>query len=589
MQSVRSKFLVIAAVSFGVVVPTASVRADDAESTPTKPVLIVSLAGVDRVFEDIDFMFETAGRSEISNLMRGAIANVNDLGGLERGKPMGMALYVQDGLIPTPVPVGFVPVSKIEDLLETMEIGPVATRADPDVKNRYEIIGPRRSLFVEMRGDYALIANDTVTFDMKLESPVETADRLAKKYDFAAALYVDNVPRTTREFFLQLLRSSANAELQQRDDEPDARYALRRANGKRTFDLIEMFLTDAKQVAFGWDTSVEDQRAVIDIDLEVAPDTGLAKLLEETTGQQSLFAPALDVKSPLSLTASWMMDEPGRETLTQLFNVAEVELAKILNPDAEPVADAETGRTTPVMDPAATRLIAPLLETVGAGHADVFFQFEPHGTRSMVLLGGVRMRNAESFGDALVPVLQRTGERPEVAEFATSVESHRGIAFHMIRGKESRADEERIYGGPPSLYVGAGQRALWFAVGGDEALPALKSAIDRVVDASPADRSESTPPFRMVINAKSWMNLPPDERAPEGVRAIFEDSFASGADALWVEFRPTENGGRTRITIEEGFLRLMGKGIGAGIDSMEARRQRRRERREAVPEAPRPE
>ncbi len=556
------------------------VRADD-EVPPSKPVAIVTLAGVNRVFDDMDFVFEAAGRPEIVDLARGALVNVNELGGLERDKPMGFALYVQDGLIPAPVPVGFVPVTKIEDLIATMEVGPVTVRPDPDSKNRFEIVGPRRSFFLEVRGDYALIANDTVTFDMNLDSPVPIAKQMASKYDVAAALYVENVPRTTREFFLQLLKSSAAAELQQRDDEPDAVYALRRANGKRSFDMIEMMLTDARRMSFGWDTSVENKRVVIDFDLECAPDSGLAKLMEETTGRKSLFGPALDVASPFSLVNAWELDQPARETLTALFDVAEIELAKVLNPDREPAVDETTGKTIPVTDPAVTQFVGPLKRTAAAGEFDFFLQFEPRGNRSMVLVGGVRMRDADTFGTAMVPILERVGEvaEGELNVLETSVDEHRGVGFHRIQGKNGNPSDERLYGTKPSAFVGAGQRALWFAVGGEDAMPALKDAIDRVVDAGPDERAASPPPFQLVVNAKEWMKLPPDERAPEQVRAIFEDSFVDGKDAMRAEFRPTENGGRVRITLEEGFLKLMGKGIGAGVDWGEERRERREQRR----------
>ena len=109
------------------------------------------------------------------------------------------------------------------------------------------------------------------------------------------------------------------------------------------------------------------------------------------------------------------------------------------------------------------------------------------------------------------------------------------------------------------MYFGAGDRTLWFALGGDAALPAVQGAIDKVVD--PASRRDlaGTAPIQFSMSMSQWMGMweNPD-REKRGMEKTMSENFAAGQDRLIIDVTPKENGIRYRIKFEDAFLRAMG-------------------------------
>ena len=62
---------------------------------------------------------------------------------------------------------------------------------------------------------------------------------------------------------------------------------------------------------------------------------------------------------------------------------------------------------------------------------------------------------------------------------------------------------------------------------------------------------------------------------------LVRQAFQGGKDRLQVDVRPSDNGMRMQLKVEEGFLKLLGTAIGRGV---EEGRQRREERRDAAEE-----
>jgi hypothetical protein len=63
--------------------------AQDEEPAALPPLVVVNAAGVDRLLGDVNYMFKTIGREDLSDVVNGFLANVGDLKGLDRKKSMG--------------------------------------------------------------------------------------------------------------------------------------------------------------------------------------------------------------------------------------------------------------------------------------------------------------------------------------------------------------------------------------------------------------------------------------------------------------------------------------------------------------------
>lgn len=532
---------------------------------PQIPLVVIHVASVERLLGDVDYLFKTAGRPELSEVVSGLVENnLGDLKGMDRGKPFGLMLFLKSGLTPRPTPVGFLPVNSIDDLMKTVSRGPLKAKKVDGKDDRYDLVGPRRTFQVRLLDGFAFVGNDEEIMDGELPDPVRMTEQLSSRYDIAASVNLKSMPEGMKAVFLDFLRASAETELQRRDDEPEGRHRLRRANGLSLLELIDQLLTQGENLTVGWNTSEKSRNAVVEFHVNAAPDSKLAKYLKDIGGKRSYFSSLLNRHVPLTASLSWMMDARGKKVLDELLKVAQEQLSSQLpgNQDGTKGADA---------DDSVRRLFKPLAATAQNGHADFFVQFigEPPG--KFVLIGGMRVVDADALGLAVTDILRRIADSPNLADLKLNADSHQGIAFHRIEGKKIRRQDERLYGKKPGLFFGAGGNAVWFAVGGDNAMPELKKAMDQVAERSEnaADGRDSNAPLQIVANLSSWVGLdgPADAgTGPQPVRELAREAFSKGADRLRIDIRPTDNGARLRIELDEGFIRLIGLGLARRYD-----------------------
>ncbi len=52
-------------------------------------------------------------------------------------------------------------------------------------------------------------------------------------------------------------------------------------------------------------------------------------------------------------------------------------------------------------------------------------------------------------------------------------------------------------------------------------------------------------------------------------------AFSGSDDLVRVDFKPTNQGARLKLEFDEGFIRLMGLGVSAGIDALNEQQRRR--------------
>jgi len=527
-------------------------------AAPRKPLVTINCAGVERMLTDFDYALEVAGRPELSDAIKPLLERIGDLKGLDRKKPFGAMIFLQPGLPPRPEPVAFVPVDSIEDLIKTVSLAPVDVKKVEGKENRYEIVRRRRpdepAVQVRLQDGYAFLTKDATLIDESFTESMAAAKQTASKYDVALRVDLGSVPRGWRDIFLTTLRIGAQAELQRRDNETPAAARIRRANGESMLELLEMVLTDGDKLTIGWDASKENKRAVVDVAIDATEDSKFAKYLKDIGGKKSHFASLVDEDSPLAVSVSWNMDARERKSLGEVLKAARGEISSRLGTDGQPSKIADG-------------LLDALDATATEGHVDGFVRFSGEKPGDYVLVGGLKLATAKSAASSLSQILQRIEENPQLEAVERNVDQHRGVAIHRLLGKNIRDRDERIYGGKPSLYVGIGSKVIWFAVGGNGAITELKKTMDQLAEcAGNARQPAASSPFRFTMHMGRWVGIGGREGRPRRGGEFAKQAFAKGGDLLRVDIRPTETGGRFRIEMEEGYIRMIGLGLSRRLD-----------------------
>ncbi|MAG92899.1 MAG: hypothetical protein CMJ48_04030 [Planctomycetaceae bacterium] len=573
IQSARSlsvarwrRFLALALLGMLAVAFSPRLLAQDEEETdPVEkqkteaPLVIVNVAGVERILQDVDYTFASVDRDDVTTILNNLIENVaNNLEGIDRKKPLGLMIYLSDAFPPTPVVVAYVPVSEMSDLEKTLaKINGTLAPVDGQ-ESLYKLSGVGRGeSYALHQGGYLFITENEEELDRKFADPEKVAATLTGRYDVAASLNLKSVPEAAKTAFLFYLRASAEAELQQRDDEPAAQYEMRKSSGQRTLELLEQLLTQGEQITIGADFSTTNKQIRIELAVDAKSESKFAEYLTDIGGKRSYFARMLDGKAPLTVSSSWNLDKAGREILASVLKVGEGDVGAQLASDG----DAET--------PAAG-VFESLKATAKNGHVDLFIQMLGEPPQKFVLVGGVRVEKDAQMAASMAKILERVRDKEGggIAELELNVDSHNDVAIHRVRGSGTSRSDERLYGKERALYVGAGNKAIWFAVGGDEALPALKAAMDKVLEPRrPGENKDPDTPLQVIMNMGTWIAMSAGDEGGGGrFREVASDAFAKGGQTLRVEVKPTESGARMRVTFEEGFIRLIGLSISRQMD-----------------------
>ena len=528
--------------------------ADEPPARP-QPIAVVNVASMERVLNDIDGVFELAERSEISDLIGGFLGRVHDLKGVDRKRPFGVMVFLDGASIPPrPLVVSYIPVDNIDDLIATVGQGPVKPEPVPGKANRYRLKTPGPMISVAVKEKYVYTCDNAEILEEELPQPETAFNTLTQKYDLALSVRPKNLSPLLKEVFLTFLRTSSEGQLQRRDKESESEYKLRRANGVSTLKLIEQIIGQTEQISLGLDASKEKQSGLVELTIEATPDSEYGKYLKDLGSKPSLFDALVSDQQPFVVRGSWGLDSRERTLAKELLDVAETESINRVD-----LADT----AAPLK-----KLFESLRATAEKGDLDFCVQFVPLPSQSFVLLGGVKVVGGNNMASGLGEFLTRMKSHGGLQEVQTDIDTHAGVVFHRLKGKDIPDREVRLYGTEPSLYLGASDRILWFAVGGSQALPQLKGAIDKVYGSvGKPTASWNGWPIQLIVRAAPWLELPPgdSDREKQDVRRM-QNAFAKQPDALRLDVRPQENGIVTRLQLDAGYLRLLGLAVARRVD-----------------------
>lgn len=521
---------------------------DKRETAVEQPLFVISIASVDRVLADIDYFFETVDRREFSTVVRGFLAVIGDLKGIDRTRPLGMLGYIDPGVAPQPVAIGFVPLTSIDELAESLTRGPVKLTKVEGGADRYELVGSGQTIQVAVQGDYAFLAKNATSLDRRFPDPARLAKPLASRYDAAASLNLAEMPAGMKHLILDYARAKSEADLRRHPGETDAHFGGRKAGADAVLALYEQLVDDGRAVTLGWNVAHDRRLAELELDVTAARGSALAKRLAGLGDRSAQFERLPSDKSPLALSVSWILSGACRKLLrTEVLDASR----RAALSTAEREKWSAAGREFLVQ---AYRSVSA---TVSAGHVDLAARVVGESPGPFVLLGGANIDESEKLAGDLARMLTELRNDPGIESVQTGVVRHRGIVLHRIVPKVVSRLEERLYGKRPALYVGVGQGAVWFAFGGERALPDLQAAMDRAAGGSGQETQASDGvPLQLSVQMSPWLAMLSDEDKSRRLAKYAVEAFSKGGDTLRVEVRPVENGVRLRLEAGEGFIRL---------------------------------
>lgn len=568
------------------------------------PIVTLNFASANRLKDRAEFMFEAAGTPDtLEQIMETLEENVNGLEGINWDRPAGLMVYLNSVLPPSVEVVAYLPISDEASFQSMMELGPVIMQKDTTEEGRYELVSPRRNTPVRIEGNYAFLqlpmTNPDPAFDRELPPPTQLVAGLSSQFDVSLAFNVDAVPKPTRDLLYNMLTSFMSTQHQQRDDEPDAVYAVRDAWQQRDIAAIKMLFQDAKRLAIGMGISEEERTAHIDLVLEARNASDLLEEMFLSISKPSYFGALADEDAPVSVVYSSQMAERDSTALADMFEAAKGWLAY-------QIEEKGLGQIPQEGSPLFQALTA-LANTSREGHVDVFAQLYRDSSDKMAVIGAMRLEDGEAVGAGLQDVLERLQGMDGLGEMEIGAAQHAAITFHTIGFENAPSEAVDLFGKDPGVTFGVGARSGWFVVGGEDSFDVLKGVIDQLEASYNNPSATSLAASNRVVlnigrireffNGSGGSKAKPDDvdevakasggdekkeavagrdrgrnsgrggrgsefrRRREAANAIFLEALEEGQDRIEIDVRPTQQGVRTRATMHEGFIRAIGRYI----------------------------
>jgi hypothetical protein len=556
------------------------------------PLMMVNAASFDRLKESAGIVLRQGARAELEEQVQKWITGtLRDVNGFDRTRPMGLMFFIKPGLAPGMTTIAYLPVEDKTKALDTLatvggatgQVRPVDGRSD-----RYEIdygFGPRPTV-IRVEGNYLFVldpTSDPEDIERDLPDPEKLAARLTDRYDVAFSIMIRNVPPALKTIFREYFKAQIQAEMQQKDDEPDAAYRLRRMNGQSFLDSVDRIVQQGEEGTIGARIDPTTSKATLEFDIAGAPDSKLAKYFQDISGKRSVFANLLDNPSTLTIAGSSMFDQRQRKMLQEFFDAAEQDFAaRAASNDLESLLE--------VSEP----LFKTFRAAVEHGHFDAIFQMTGEEPEKYAAVAAFRLPGGSKFPEQVQAFMERAKEagadNANLQRLEIAADSIGDLPVHRLQVPLNDPNFARLWGPEPHAYFFVSSQAIWLAFGGDAALPALRNCVD--LAAQPVDPQldrRSRAPLQFVTHMSRWIPLGSEDSSGPNSREFLESAFGSGGDAIRADMLPTDAGIRLTVQFEEGTLGWLGRAIGFGVDRRaELRRNpaQRIRRPEAVPQEP---
>lgn len=530
------------------------------------PLVVINAASFQRLRDNAGKMFESAERADMTDRVDQWTAGaLKDTKGLDRSRPFGVMLYLGAELFGPPLGICYLPVTDVDDALKTLANEEATINPVEGKPGRYEIeYSERNKLYLLHEQGYLFFVGrdgSATSLDRNFPNPERLTARLSAQYDIAVSFLIKSIPLGMKTAFMAYFISQSKAHLQQRDDEPESAYRLRRANGEGWVDLIEKIANQGNEITLGGQIDQEKGIAHIDLEISGTRDSKLAKVFQNMAGKRTYFGNLMDTPSTFTASVSWLMEEKQRKLFVTYFETAQRDFG-VKNTQGE-VPELAT-----IVDP----IFKTLMKTADVGHLDAIAQLTGTEQGAFALIGGIKLATSRELPTQISDTLQYIKDNPSSNELVTKLDlgfdSIDSFPVHRLPINPPDKAGQRLFGEEANLYIYATPQAVWCAFGGEAALDTLRSTIQTVGLPQDTKQNRNRVPFQFVTHAKNWLTVADDDNPNatafnERARASFE----SDNDAMTIEIRPTDSGVRIRTVFESGFVSLMGRGFSSTIDN----------------------
>ncbi|MEI8379094.1 MAG: hypothetical protein WCJ09_03130 [Planctomycetota bacterium] len=431
--------------------------------------------------------------------------------------------------------------------------------------------------FARRIGDYVIAGE--VELVENCPDPRSLSRSILGKNDVAASVQLKGLPPLPRNLGAEGIKAAFDASLQQRDDEPEHAYQLRRATGDLVREILELTVSHIDEINLGARLEPKTTQAILEVEFSGEKGGELSKFSAELTPRRLPFSSVVKAGSAFSMELALPLPErhakPIAAAIRNYVATAKDAEASLLE---EYVSLIEFG--CKILDSRQLDLIVIDKEGLGT-------------TRLM----GIAVPGGPQFPQQFQQFLE--GAKGEM-KLELAVDELNGWPVHRLEIEDevsllklfTEGISESASGNPPPFWIVATPQAVWLGSAPQsdgERLPEfMKTAIElhskRVPNPQKNFRGN---PLQMALHTRQWVNLFLEEVNVEqndnpGLQKEIQEqvekrkrdrdelmaTYENASDELVVELQPSPTGWKLSIQLDEVYIRLISRAVSFGnLDS----------------------
>ncbi len=520
-----------------------------------KPVILAVFPSYDELMADVDYLGGLSGQPQASQQIEQILALFTQgqgLAGLDKTKPCGAAMFLDGG---QPVGAAFVPVTDVKKLLASLEGFVGVAEESQDHHGLLELSVQGQTLYVKQQNGWAWFSNSPDLLAKVPKTPQEWIGPLAKLYDFAVQVRLQNIPEFYRQLAIELIRQGAEEGRAEIDD-PELQKMQKKAL-QIQLKQVEEIISSLDQITLGCRVDRKNRNVGVGVQLTALPDSVLGRVMAGYSPLPARFTAFAPQGAIFRINMAAGIGDAVRDYYRgQWGEIEELltmvgDLRKKIPPDSK---DAEKMQGVISFLKGYMQFLNEVLEADGYELA-----FSVENQQGHLFLSGVGYApGGPNFVEFVTRGLDTLTEvAGEHLKIQRDVARQGDVRFHRISAEldeEERAEVEQLFGTGAALVLAVSPNGV-FAAYGAQALEKLQKRLA----AAKASPPKKLPYFGYGEFAlRPLLDLLKKQVPHEEVVPVMLEALPQGnQDKVRLKNQLLRNGQRIELVIDEGVLRAI--------------------------------
>ncbi len=439
--------LVWICVSLGAVIVPAGLRAEDA----VKPVMVLSVANVDRLMDDFAYLTRLSGRGDVGGRLQLLIDSLIE--DFDRTQPAGVLITIDQG---QPKGIGFLPVPDADQALLALK-GKLGLEVD-DLGGGIKKLAFGKGAYLKQQGKWLFFTDRPQNLSQLPDDPVAMLDGLDKRYDVALRFYVQNIPQGVRDVADYAIQTGIDADLNAKQSaDPDIDKVLLETLRKSLKKCASTLINESDQVTVGWAVDSQQRRTYVDLQATAVDGSSLSQQLASLVADRSEFTGFFLEDAAAAFEGSLNVSPQAQQQIDTLLKYVRTKIMKGMDADPNVPPDVKeiAGNVLDVVD-----------RTLQQGKADVGATLVL-APESFKFVAGVRVADGKALATAFQRLFELAKHQPNIPEIQFYAEKIGDLDLHTLALPiaENDGDGRRLLGENVDITIATGPESLYFAFG----------------------------------------------------------------------------------------------------------------------------